>query len=77
MYKRAYQNQGEGIAEGSENQTKARDTDARYQRLRVQTFRERLFDFIKISDPTIPEVPDHLKIKSHFTAPFKEARKEK
>lgn len=45
--------------------------------LREHTYRERFFDFIKVKDITLPEIPKHLQIESFFTAPFKLAHKEK
>jgi hypothetical protein len=44
--------------------------------LRVQTYRERFFDIIKLKDPTLPTIPKHLQLQTYFTAPFKLAHKE-
>jgi hypothetical protein len=48
----------------------------RENNLRVQTFRERFFDYIKLRDPTVPVVPKHLQQQTYFTAPFKQDHKE-
>lgn len=43
----------------------------------METYRERFFDFIKLKDPTEPEIPKHLEMQNYFTAPFKLSHKEK
>lgn len=48
----------------------------RENNLRVQTYRERFFDLIKLRDPTLPEIPKHLQMQTYFTAPFKLAHQE-
>ena len=45
--------------------------------LERSTFRERMFDCLKVRDPFEPVVPQHLEIDNYFTAPFKFERKEK
>lgn len=45
--------------------------------LKVSSWRERLFDFLKIKDPFEPKIPEHLVRDVYFTAPFKLERKEK
>jgi len=48
----------------------------RENNLERSTFRERVFDFLKVRDPFEPVIPQHLEIDNYFTAPFKLARKE-
>ena len=45
--------------------------------LREATWRERLFDLIKIEDPLLPKIPPKFKIGHYLTAPFRLENKDK
>ncbi|XP_064396523.1 anoctamin-7-like isoform X2 [Halichondria panicea] len=44
--------------------------------LKVSSWRQRFFDYIKVRDPMDPNIPSHLVRDVYFTAPFKLERKE-
>ena len=45
--------------------------------LKVSSWRERVFDAIKLRDPFEPVVPRHLKRHNYFSAPFNYDKKTK